>query len=308
MLSGLRLLPLVGMAAFLLAAPASSASAAGGSAPSGTIQPGCVHPGDQLTVALTGRGTNEVFLVRITYNDSAGGGGTQSKVGQPNSTGTFDATFRIPTTATAGVGSVDVLSVGAVEAAQSYPANFTVGVGAESCPSPGSVDINLAPFSGQFNYFVHKTCDPGVSGGAIFTLRVTVAYLFSTVGSPQATRVIVGTIDLPSSMNLRLACNGTSLSLPTLPLGSSVLLHEVGLPTGAAASADTTVAYPPTTPTSNVAIHNAKAATAVTPTSRPPVLAQTGQGQPNSPFAPWLVLIAGAGLIAGTLMRFAAKR
>lgn len=100
------------------------------------------------------------------------------------------------------------------------------------------------------------------------------------------------TVSLPAGATLKLACNGESMDLPTLPLTSVITLHELTAPAGAVAAADTkitVVASPPV-----VTIHNAKAP--------PPALPQTGQPA-STPTIPWPaialmgLIAAGAGLV-----------
>jgi len=268
-----RLLAPVGVGALLFAC--GIVASAAGAAFVGTIQPGCVVAGQPLTIALTGTGGNAVVYERITYADTAAGGGLQTTVGQADTQGAFTATFTIPATAESGAGSVLVIVFDPEEAAVSYPANFTVGTSA-SCSNPGVSQIVGAHFSLVARYQVKKVCDPGVSGNAVFRIAITVGVRSSTVGSPQSTVNAIATFDFPATLTL--SCNGAPGFLPTLPLGSAVALHEAVLPTGAAAAGtDTKVDYPPQQAQLPVTIHNARAS--AISASTPPALAQTGAGR-----------------------------
>jgi len=100
---------------------------------------------------------------------------------------------------------------------------------------------------------------------------------------------------LPAGWNLTAACNGEPAPLPALGRDIVVTLHEAGLPTGAAAAADTALTITPAdvegTPVT-VTVHNAKAA-AVVPTPSPVArLPQTGGGMQSERAPVWLLLLA----------------
>ena len=280
-----RLLATVGVGVLLFG---SSTASARGAAFEGTITPGCVVPGQSLTIALHGTGADDLVYAQITYEDNAPGGGKQTIFARADSQGTFTTRFTIPATAMVGAGSVLVMAFDPAEMTVSYPADFTIGTAA-GCSTPGVNEIIGSQASPFANFQVKKTCDPGVSGNAVFSLSVAVLRV---------------TLEFPP---LTLSCNGAEKDLPVLPLGSTVTLHESVLPTGAAAAADTKVMYPPLQVERPITIHNARAAAVVSPTPRPTSVVRlppTGGGTPPNP-TPWwlsLALVAVAVSTAGWIV------
>jgi hypothetical protein len=140
-------------------------------------------------------------------------------------------------------------------------------------------------FSDALGYPVKKTCDPGVTGNAIFAMSATVG---------EAGRFVFPPVTL--------ACNGGAVILPALPnFATTVTLHETTPATGATAAADTVFNLPPAS--APVTIHNAKAAVATTATPVV-VLARTGGGSPSSRTQGWPVLLLGAllaSMVAATI-------
>jgi hypothetical protein len=228
--------------------------------------------GQPLTIALHGTGPDDLVYVEITYKDNASGGGKQTIFAHADNKGAFTVTFTIPATAAVGAGSVLVMAFDPAEVTGAS-AEFTIGTAAD-CSTPGSNEIIGSHFSVVARYEVRKTCDPGVSGNAVFSLSVAVSRR---------------TLDFPA---LTLACNGAASDLPLLPIGSTVTLHEVVLPTGASAGADTIVTIPPQQVERPIAIHNARATAVLA--SAPPRLPPTGGGMQRDATLWWLPLAVGA--------------
>jgi hypothetical protein len=106
-------------------------------------------------------------------------------------------------------------------------------------------------------------------------------------------------------MNLSAACNGAAARIYGLSTDVVVALHEIELPSGAAAAADTQVTmilgdyY--ATPAPTVTIHNVRAAATVSPTPTPTSVIRlpvTGGGMPRGEAPWWLPLALGAAVIS----------
>jgi hypothetical protein len=282
-----RVLP-AAMATVALVGSGIQASAAGAGF-TATVTPNCVVAGQHLTVTGPHLFAGTVVSIRASYTDSATGGGTQYLAGYPNAQGVFTATIPIPSTASAGNGSLTILlaspimqtSPGSFEVeAELGTGTFQIQNGTGACPSPGQATIFGSHFSSATAAAVKKTCDAGVSGNAVFAMSATIG---------EAGRFVFPPVTL--------ACNGPEANLPALPtFASTVTLHEATPATGAIAAADTVFTLPPSS--DPVTIHNAKATAAVTPT---PVvtLARTGGGTPSG-LPLWPGLLVGA-LVASTV-------
>src|SRR5207237_9116258 len=95
---------------------------------------------------------------------------------------------------------------------------------ASPCPNPNTSSISGSFIEAtQVGGEVKKTCDAGVTGDAVFTATIHVnAGDFST------------TVSLPEGLELTLACNGDSETLPKLPVGSTLKPHDTPPPAAAA--------------------------------------------------------------------------
>jgi len=233
-----------------------------------TVQPDCLVAGQQLIITVPNLVSGTVMSVRANYTDSAPGGGTQYATGRANAQGVFTTTITVPSTASAGNGSLVLLLAGQDEA-ETGTGSFRIQTGTGACPSPGLTSISGSHLSGAVSYGVKKTCDAGVSGNAVFAMSATLTELGRFVFPP-----------------VTLACNGAAVTLPALPINAStVTLHETTPATGATAAADTIFSLPPAS--IPVTIHNARAAAPV-----PPQLAGTGGGAPLESAPWWLAVVA----------------
>lgn len=248
---------------------------------SATIDLACAVPGNTQKITVNAA-ADALIHIEVTIGGSTANAGTEHGTGLTGATGTFTDQWTLAAVSTTTTARVQVwaLSGGGVAEGSN---TFEIHPAGGPCPSPSSSYISgsfidVQQVGGQ----VKKTCDTGVSGNAVFSATIQVKVSYSSSLST--------TIAVP--VNLTLACNGASKDLPTLPLTSVITLHEVTLPAGAAAAADTkiTVAASPAAAT----IHNTKAVVVVLPPT----------GQPAStPMVPWPaialigLLAAGAGLV-----------
>jgi hypothetical protein len=228
----------------------------------------------------------------VTIGTSTVNGGTQNGTGIPESDGTFTDSWKVAdvSASTGAVVRVYVLTLGGVASGTNQ---FTIHPANDPCPTPHPLTITGTFIDvTQVGGDVKKACDQGVTGNATFAATIQI-----NVDGPLTT------VTLPANASLPLACNGESQTLPKLPVGSVITLHETVLPTGAATpAADTKITIGAAAVTTT--IHNAKAAVVATPTPTP-VIVLPATGQPAStPAMPWpalallgLIAIAGAGLV-----------
>lgn len=266
----------------------TGASAAGGSSLfEVAVAKPCLYPGQVQTVTVTPGW--EAMDITVTYPN-----GTKLTVNPVRANGVQVASWTVASNAPAGLASILITTFigppgpeGSAGVARAV-APFTIGVAGQTCTPPPDngpirgifVGLPAAPTP------VKKVCDQGVTGTAVFSLSVTTP------------RDLI-TLRLPASMNLSLPCNGEARRIIGLSTDVVVTIHEVVLPSGAAAAADTQVTmilgdyY--ATPAPTVTIHNARAAATVSPTPTPrPVLRlpSTGGGAPQDQRAPWWLWLA----------------
>jgi hypothetical protein len=289
-----RLGAVVGLIAITTIGFATVASAAGGGGPfSVTIAKSCLYPGQGQTVTVAPGW--EAMNITITYPN-----GTKQTVDPVRAAGVQVATWTIGSNAPAGLATVLITAFigppgpeGSAGIARAI-GQFNIGVTGQACTPPP----DLGPIQGVFVGLpaapapIKKVCDPGVTGTAVFSLSATTP------------RDLI-TLKLPASMNLSVACNGAAARITGLSTGVVVTLHEVSLPSGAAAAADTPVTmiggdyYG--TPAPTVTIRNAVAPAAVSPTPSPTPLvrlAQTGHAMPAALASPWLALLLGVLMVS----------
>jgi hypothetical protein len=249
-----------------------------------TLAQACVTSGGSQTITVTSAGSAAIHI-EVAIDGSMANAGAQTATGITDDANTFTTTWDVGSFTTAATAQVRVWALTATGVGVGLQ-NFEIRPVTSPCPSPGPVT-----FYGQFadvSYAggeVQKTCDAGLTGTASFTIKVNVDLAEAST-----------TFSLPTSVTLNLACNGKSLPLPQLPIGSVITLHEATPPVGAAAAADTAItikAQPPTT-----TIHNAKAAVVTTPTPTPAVVLPATGHHPATPTIPWAAL-ALVGLFAG---------
>ena len=244
-----------------------------------TISKPCVLPGASQTLTVTlGAPTGVINLV-VKYSNGAV---AQNVTLEKTAAGDVTYSWTVASNAPPGEAVVSVTTIPRTQTAAIGRGVFMVGT-AGQCTAPsetgpfyGSSILPAAPTG------VKKVCDSGVSGSATFRLS-----LFIPNNSAAFT--------LPAGWNLTAACNGEPAPLPALGRDIVVTLHEAGLPTGAAAAADTALTITPAdvegTPVT-VTVHNAKAA-AVVPTPSPVArLPQTGGGMQSERAPVWLLLLA----------------
>jgi hypothetical protein len=221
--------------------PATTASAIGAGF-AASIQPDCVLAGQSLTITSGLLGAPAELVVRATFSDSNPSGGQATAVGLSDAQGNFSATLTIPSTARPGTASILVLLLGlGIADAEGASGQFTIGATPADCPSPGTLTLFGAHFSGAASYPVQKTCDPGISGNAVFDVTATLTN--------------IGTFSL---LPLTLACNGPAGFLPAMLIfATTVTLHESVVPSGAMAAPDMTFALPP--PAVPLVVHNVAA-------------------------------------------------
>ena len=265
--------------AILLFGSAIQASALGAGF-SATISPDCVAAGQAVTITVPNLQPGSVISVQLRFGTT-----TLRATGTPNAQGVVTLTLTIPSTAVAGTATISILEA-SLDEAELGTGSIRIQSGADACPSPGLTSIEGTHLSVVASYGVKKTCDAGVSGNAVFSMSASLGE--------------IGSFAFPS---VTLACNGATVLLPGLPIGSStVTLHETIPATGAVAAADTTFRLPPAS--IPVTINNARAASAATPAPTPvtPVrLPATGGGSGPQP---WLLALLGASAIAaGTGLR-----
>lgn len=284
-----RLAPVFGLVAAFTIGFGTGASAAGGSSLfEATIAKACLYPGQDQTVTVTPGW--EAMDITVTYHN-----GTKQTVNPVRANGVQVATWTVASNAPAGTATVLITAFigppgpegsAGIASARGY---FNIGLAGQACTPPP--DLGLGPVRGVFVGLpsaptpVKKVCDAGVTGTAVFSLSVTTP------------RDLI-TLRLPASMNLSVACNGAAGRIYGLSTDVVVTLHEIGLPSGAAAAADTQVTmimgdyY--ATPAPTVTIRNVRAAAIVSPTPTPaPVvrLPTTGGGRHRDE-APWWPLVA----------------
>jgi len=254
-----------------------------------TIELACANPDDTQTITVNSA-ANALIHIEVTIEGSTVNDGTKNGTGLTNANGTFTDQWTVTDVSTTTSAAVEIWALtlqGVAEGHGSFIIQPTT-----PCPSPNTSRISGSFIEAtQVGGEVKKTCDAGVTGDAVFTATIHVnAGDFST------------TVSLPEGLELTLACNGDSETLPKLPVGSTITLHETTRPAGAAAGADTTITMAVGEGVAVTTIHNTKAAAAVSPTPTARVLAQTGR--PVSPASvPWLAIVllggvaaAGAGL------------
>ena len=285
-----RLLAASGAAGLLIGV--SGATQAFATAPfNAEIALDCVNAGQNQTIRVTSS-TDVLVHIEVTIGTSTVNGGTQNGTGIPESDGTFTDSWKVAdvSASTGAVVRVYVLTLGGVASGTNQ---FTIHSANDPCPTPHPLTITGTFIDvTQVGGDVKKACDQGVTGNATFAATIQI-----NVDGPLTT------VTLPANASLPLACNGESQTLPKLPVGSVITLHETVLPTGAATpAADTKITIGDAAVTTT--IHNAKAAVVATPTPTP-VIVLPATGQPAStPAMLWpalallgLIAIAGAGLV-----------
>jgi hypothetical protein len=285
-----RLAAVLGLVAATTGWFSTIALAAGGSAPFNvTIAKSCIYPGQAQTVSVVPGW--EAMDITVTYSNS-----NKQTINPVRTNGVQVATWTIASSAPAGMATVLITAFvgppgpeGASGIARAV-GHFAIAVAGQACTPPP----DLGPVNGVFVGLpaaptpVKKVCDAGVTGTAVFSLSVT-------------TPPDLITLRLPASMNLTASCNGEAARIYGLSTDVVVTLHEIALPSGAAAAADTRVTmilgdyY--ATPAPTVTIRNALAAATVSPTPTPaPVvrLPATGGGRHRDEAPWWLALALGA--------------
>lgn len=284
----LRLVAVLGLVAATAIAFATVASAAGGGGPfSVTIAKPCLFPGQVQTVTVAPGW--EAMDITVTYPNQ-----TKQTVTSVRANGVQVASWTVASTEPAGAATVLITAFigppgpeGSAGIA-SATGRFAIGVAGQACTPPA----DNGPIQGVFVGLpaaptpVKLVCDQGVTGSAVFSLSVTTP------------RDLI-TMRLPASMNLILACNGVAARIVGLSTGVVVTFHEIVLPSGAAAAADTNVTMIAgdyyATPAPTVTIHNVRATVAVpTPSPSPVVLLPQTGGGPRDPAPWWLSLALGA--------------
>jgi hypothetical protein len=250
-----------------------------------TLAQACVTSGGSQTITVTSNAGSAAVHIEVAIDGSMTNAGAQTATGITDDADTFTYSWAVGPFTTAATAQVRVWVLTTTGVAVGVR-NFEIHPVSSPCPSPGP-----DTFYGQFADVssaggdVQKTCDAGLTGTASFTVTIKLDL------AEASTK-----FSLPASVTLNLTCNGKSLPLPQLPIGSVITLHEATPPVGAAAAADTEItikAQPPTT-----TIHNAKAAVVTTPTPTPTAVVLPATGHPSNPLTlPWSAM-ALVGLIA----------
>ena len=292
-----RLLPAIGAAALLIG---FGTTAFATSPFFSTIGADCVIGGTDKQTITVNATAGDYIHIEVTIGSSTANGGTQNGTGTVGSSGAFTDQWTVASVAQATTATVRVWDF-APNGVATARSEFLIQPSTGACPSPSISRVNgiLADVEQASNQ-VKKTCDSGVSGNAGFNVTITVHVSYDTS--------LTTTITNPSGHTLSLACNGAAATLPVLPVTSVVTLHEVSLPSGAAAAADTQLTIAGEAPATT--IHNAKAAAVATPTPTPtpPTLAQTGGGRPSTGDAPLAFLLAMVLIIGGIAARLIYRR